>query len=64
MRSSIALLQFGFLDRNILFKKNYKISLKTKLMSKIVRNAAVHDNNNNWTCNNFEMEEEKLRERK
>ena len=33
----------GVLDRNTLFeKKIYKISLETKLMSKIVRNAAIH----------------------
>ena len=40
------------LDLNTLFeKKNYKISLETKLMSKVVRNTTVHDSNN-WTCNN------------
>ena len=38
------------LDQNTLFeKKNYKISLKIKLMPKVVRNAAVHDNGN-CTC--------------
>ena len=37
------------LDRNNLFeKKNYKISLETKVIAKVVRKAVVM-NNNNWT---------------
>ena len=37
----------GVLDQNILFeKKNYKINLEIKLMSKIVRNIVVMDNGN------------------
>ena len=34
------------LDRNNLIEKNYKISLESKLFAKIVRNAAIHDNDN------------------
>ena len=34
------------LDQNILFNKNYKINLKTKLMPKIVRNVIIMDNSN------------------
>ena len=38
---------FRVLHQNILFeKKNYKISLKTKLMFKIVRNIVIIDSNN------------------
>ena len=45
-------LALGVLDRNNLFDKiNYKISLETKVITKVMRNAAVRDSGN-W---NYEI---------